>query len=230
MQHVQMELEAVSQSLHNDSPLQISPWKLGLVVLLFVWIEATVIGSISETAMTELIQEALVLAAAFLFGVAAWRCPSFRSLLVLFAGLFGCMFIRELDALFDKIFHGFWVYPAVLLAVGTILYATRCPKIDLRQSLDFLTASSFRSVFFGLLTVLVISRIVGAGRIWYFIMGSKSVGRLYKNVIQEGLELWGYALIATGAWCVMSQLTQSWRNHKTQPSPATKLNTPRSLA
>ena len=61
MQHVQMELEAVSQPFHNDSPLQISPWKLGLVVLLFVWIEATVIGSISETSMTELIQEALVL-------------------------------------------------------------------------------------------------------------------------------------------------------------------------
>ena len=203
---------------------------MGIVAALLVCTEAAIRNGITENSITELMQEALILISAILFWVGAWRYPTVRSLLVLFAGLFGCMFIRELDALFDKIFHGFWVYPAVLLAVGTILYATRCPKIDLRQSLDFLTASSFRSVFFGLLTVLVISRIVGAGRIWYFIMGSRSVGRLYKNVIQEGLELWGYALIATGAWCVMSQLTQSWRNHKTRPSLAAKLNAPRSLA
>ena len=58
------------------------------------------------------------------------------------------------------------------------------------------------------MTVLVVSRVVGNGDIWSYILGSKVAGQLWKNIIQEGLELWGYAIIATGAWYVMSQLTK----------------------
>ena len=126
----------MNQLFHNHVHLQRSPshqrWSLtlgmGIVAALLVCTEAAIRNGITENSITELMQEALILISAILFWVGAWRYPTVRSLLVLFAGLFGCMFIRELDALFDKIFHGFWIYPALLLSAGTILYAASCPR------------------------------------------------------------------------------------------------------
>ena len=166
-------------------------------------------SGISETSITELSQEALLLTSGILTGFVAWRFPAVRSLMVLFTGLLGCMLIRELDALFDKISHGFWLYPAIVFAVGTFLYAMQCPRMGFRESWDLLMSPSFRLLNLGLLTVLLISRIVGSGRIWYVLMDSNSVGHFYKNAVQEGLELWGYALIASGAWCVLLRLRSS---------------------
>jgi len=203
-------MKELLSSENSDLQPLVSPWISGFVVAFFVWIEASVFGNgISESSMTEFGQEALLLTSGILTGFVAWRYPAIRSVMVLFTGLFGCMLIRELDALFDKVFHGFWLYPALTVAVGAILYAMRCPKIGFRQALDIVKSPSFRLLNFGLLTVLVISRIVGSGRLWYLFMDEKSLGHFFKNVIQEGLELWGYALIATGVWCVLSRLRSS---------------------
>jgi len=206
MKHVQI---GPNEPLHGGTLSQISLLGLGVIVFVIVWVEATVVGSIGEVSVTELGQESLILAAACLFGFTAWRCPKLRSLLVLVAGLFGCMFIRELDAVFDSVFHGFWLYPALLLAAGTIVYAMCCPRMSFRQSRELLATSPFRLVNFGLLTVLVISRIAGTGKVWRSILDNESAASFYKNVLQEGVELWGYAIIAAGAWYVMSQLTQT---------------------
>ena len=211
MKHVQI---GPNNPLHGDTLSQASLYVVGLIVFVIVWVESTLVGSISEASITEVSQEMLILAAAFLFGFTAWRCPELRAMLVLFAGLFGCMFIRELDAVFDSVFHGFWLYPTLLLAAGTIFYATRCPRMSFGQLREHLKTSPFRSVGFGLLTVLVISRIVGTGKLWCFILGSESAGHFYKNVVQEGLELWGYAIIAAGAWYVKSHLTKDLRSHR----------------
>lgn len=209
MKHVQI---GPNRPLHRDTLSQII--LLGLVPIVFViaWVDVTLFGSISEASVTELAQESLILAAACLFGFTAWRCPKLRSLLVLVAGLFGCMFIRELDAVFDIVFHGFWLYPALLLAVGTICYVLRCPRMSFRQARELLMTSPFRSVCLGLLTVLVISRIAGTGKLWGSILGSESAGQFYKNIVQEGLELWGYAIIAAGAWHVKLRLTEKSRS------------------
>ena len=134
---------------HNGLQLQRSPlqqrWSLtlrmGIVAALLVCAEAGIGHGVTEHSLTELAQEALILISAILFWVGARQHPTVRSLLVLFAGLFGCMFIRELDALFDKIFHGFWIYPALLLAAGTILYAASCPKMDIRRCLLYTSPS-----------------------------------------------------------------------------------------
>ena len=211
MKHVQIGSNKRSRR-GTESQLLLS--SLSVLVFGIVWVEATVVGSIAEASFTEFAQESLVLAAAVLFGFTAWRCPKLRSLLVLFVGLFGCMFIRELDAVFDRVFHGFWLYPALSLAAGAIFYATRCQKMSFRQSREQLMTSPFRSVCVGLLIVLVVSRVVGTGKLWCFIMGSESAGHFYKNVVQEGVELWGYAIIAAGAWYVKSQLTKSVRRRR----------------
>ena len=218
MKHVQI---GPNRPLQCGMLSQISLLGIGVIVFGIVWVDVTVTGSISEASVTELAQESLILAAACLFGFTAWRCPKLRSLLVLVAGLFGCMFIRELDAVFDIVFHGFWLYPALLLAAGSVIYATRCTRMSFRESRELLITSPFRSVSFGLLIVLVISRVAGTGKLWSFILGSASAGHFYKNIVQEGLELWGYGIIAAGAWYVMSQLTQtSASREKPQSSSA----------
>ena len=218
MKHVQI---GPNRPLHCGTLSQRSLWGLGVIVFVIVWVDVTVFGSISEASVTELAQESLILAAACLFGFTAWRCPKLRSLLVLVAGLFGCMFIRELDAVFDIVFHGFWLYPALLLAAGSLIYAMSCTRMSLRESRELLMTSPFRSVGFGLLIVLVISRIAGTGKLWSFILDSESAGHFSKNIVQEGLELWGYGIIAAGAWHVMSQLSQTLvRREKPQSSSA----------
>lgn len=202
-------------SSNNSDPVgtpgQILVLGLAVVVFAVVGLEVSIVGSIQENSVTELTQELLVLAAAVLFGITAWRCPKLSSMLVLFAGLFGCMFIRELDVVFDQVFRGFWFYPALLVAVGTIFYAMRCPRLTFRQLRDHLMTSPFRSVALGLLIVLVISRIAGTGRLWEFILANETTAQYCKNVVQEGLELWGYVIIAAGAWCVKLQLTKTSR-------------------
>ena len=211
MKHVKI---GPNNTLSCSTQPQIPLWLLGVIVFAVVWVEATAVGGIFEASVTEMGQESLVLAAAFLFGFTALRCPKQGSLLVLFAGLFGCMFIRELDAVFDLVFHGFWLYPALLLAAGMIVYAVYLPRMSFRQSRELLMTSPFKTVCFGLLTVLVISRIAGTGKLWDFILGSESSGHYYKNIIQEGLELWGYAIIAAGAWYVKSTLTETLRSEE----------------
>lgn len=204
--------DGTNELLHCGTLSQTSLLGIGAIVFAIVWAEVAIVGSILEASVTELAQESLILAAAFLFGFTAWRRPELRSLLALFAGLFGCMFIRELDAMFDIVFHGFWLYPALLLAVGTICYVLRCPRMSFRQARELLMTSPFRSVCLGLLTVLVISRIAGTGKLWGSILGSESAGQFYKNIVQEGLELWGYAIIAAGAWHVKLRLTEKSRS------------------
>ena len=204
--------DGTNELLHCGTLSQTSLLGIGAIVFAIVWAEVAIVGSILEASVTELAQESLILAAAFLFGFTAWRRPELRSLMVLFAGLFGCMFIRELDAMFDIVFHGFWLYPALLLAVGTICYVLRCPRMSFRQARELLMTSPFRSVCLGLLTVLVISRIAGTGNLWGFILSSESAGQFYKNIVQEGLELWGYAIIAAGAWHVKLRLTEKSRS------------------
>ena len=51
----------------------------------------------SEVSVTEFFQEALILLSAVLFALAARRQTESRGWLVLVAGLFACMFIREID-------------------------------------------------------------------------------------------------------------------------------------
>ena len=53
-------------------------------------------------------------------------------------------------------------------------------------------------IFIGLLIIIVFSRAFGTGSLWHDIMGD-DYDTLYKNIIQEGLELFGYGLVLYGS-------------------------------
>lgn len=77
---------------------------------------------INETSVTEIIQELFVFGSIVCFLKLALRRPEQSGFALLAAGFFACVFIREMDGVLDDINHGFWFYPAILTALGTIGY------------------------------------------------------------------------------------------------------------
>ena len=153
---------------------------------------------ISEYSMTEYLQEILLLCTILIFSYIAYKERSVRHFAVLLAGFFCCLLIRELDALLDKIQHGFWVYPATLVALLSIGYALRELSETLRTFSKFVEHKHFITLNIGMVMLLVFSRIFGMGDLWQGILG-EDYDRLVKRVVEEGLEVLGYTIICYSA-------------------------------
>ena len=191
---------------------------LVILVPVIVVIDAIVIGhGTPEISFTEFVQEGLLLFSTILIGIAAWQRPNSRGFLVLVAGLLGCMFIRENDGALDVINHGFWIYPAIILAISAILYSLYCRGTVAAPFVDYAGTNSFSYLFIGLLIVLVFSRIFGTGGIWREVMGD-NYHLSYKVIIQEGLELLGYVVLFYGAVSLWWQPIAHFNNNLTTPT------------
>lgn len=167
-------------------------------------VDAQLTGSApSEASATEIAQELLLLISAVLFLSKAMRCIELRPILLLASGLFATMFVRELDHFWDKIVHGFWVFPAVLVAVIAIVAASQQRTSVLAAWAKYAHTKSYLLVSIGLLIILVLSRTFGSQLIWRPILGNGDI-LLTKTVIQEGLELFGYLFVFWGATEVAS--------------------------
>ena len=172
-----------------------------LMVSFFLAIDILYFGNdVSEISLTEIAQEVMVFVTAVIFGVSAWSRPESRGFLVLACGFFACIFIRELDALFDVcVCHGFWIAPAALAGGASLMCAVTCRGTVLEPLVKYIGTKSQIFVLIGLVVLTVLGRFMGSGRaFWRYIMGD-SYTPLFKNVMQEGLELFGYFLIFYGA-------------------------------
>lgn len=173
---------------------------LTLVAPLFVAIDVVVFGNaVGEISLTEIAQETLLLTSALIFWHSAWRCVESRGLLILVAGFFGCMLVRELDFLFNNVWHGFWVWPAIFVATASIMYARMCCRGTVCGPMSaFIDTKPYFHIVFGLLVVLVFSRVFGSGNLlWKHLVSDYS--HVYQDALQEGLELFGYVFIAYGS-------------------------------
>lgn len=149
---------------------------------------------VGETSVTEHVQESLLFLAACIYGWAAMKRPDYRGALVLLTGLLACMLIREQDSVFDRISHGAWVYPAWLCAFATLYIAYKNRDTIISAIVRFRAQSFFAYLSIGLLVVLGFSRIFGTGALWDMVVPGFADGRI-KTAVQEGLELFGYALV-----------------------------------
>ena len=162
-----------------------------------IYLDVTVHQNIVENSFVEYGQEVLLFATTAIFTMQA--IAKRQGGLWLVAGFFGCMFIRELDAYFDMIVHGAWKYFALALMVFVLFKAWRLGKDNTNESLAaFMKTRAFVFIFIGLLIVLVYSRLFGMGELWHSIM-TDHFNRTVKNVVEEGSELWGYALVFWGS-------------------------------
>ncbi|PHM29134.1 hypothetical protein Xbud_00579 [Xenorhabdus budapestensis] len=148
---------------------------------------------VSEGSLTETFQElSLFIIASLLFHEAVHNLK-LRASLILIAGFFSCLLIRELDACFDKIFHGAWSWFAIPLAVVCIVYACTQRQKPLVGLVYFTRHQSYGMMVCGLLCVLVFSRLFGMGALWQGLM-DEHFNRTVKNMVEEGCEMLGYVL------------------------------------
>ncbi|MFO7788506.1 MAG: hypothetical protein R6W87_12195 [Halospina sp.] len=168
------------------------------IVPLALYLDFAVIGhGVPDASVTETLQELILFAVVGSFLYAGYRRPEERGFLVLAAGFFTCMLLRELDYLFDYIWQGFWVWPVLLTFVAATLFARKHPfLVPFRL---YLQSKPYLFTLFGLIAVIVFSRLFGSGNVlWEDLMGS-DYSHDYKSAIQEGLELFGYLFIGYGA-------------------------------
>ncbi len=162
-----------------------------------IYLDVTVHHNIVENSFNEFGQEVILLATTTLFTMQA--IAKRQGGLWLVAGFFGCLFIRELDAYFDEIVHGAWKYFALVVIAFALSKAWRLGKENTIVSLAaFMKTREFVYIFIGLSIVLVYSRLLGMGELWQTIMADH-YNRTVKNVVEEGSELWGYALVFWGS-------------------------------
>lgn len=167
-----------------------------------VLLDVVVIGhGMPEHGVTEISQETVLLLATLLMYTMVIKLPSQRGFLLLVAGLFLSMFLRELDYLFDKISHGYWKYPVTLVVLLTFALAALFRNTVVPAMAEATRSVPFAYILAGLAIVLFFSRIFGTGSLWGAILDAGAgvnAPALVKNSVQEGLELLGYVLILYG--------------------------------
>ena len=156
-------------------------------------------NNLSERSLTELFQQLLLLASVGIFIWSATKVEESRTLFILVAGFFACMFLRELDYYFDMIVHGFWLYPTLLLASLVIMYSVNNSTYLLSSVRDFSQTNAYFNILVGLVIIMIFSRLFGSGTLWKEVMND-DYNHIYKTIIQEGLELFGYVFLFIGSF------------------------------
>lgn len=175
---------------------------LALVPAALVYIDVAVIGNeFGELSVTEITQETLLLITALIYWYGAWRHPNRRGFLLLVAGFLSCALIRELGDFLDAVWQGFWFWPAILLALGTIASVVACCRTSVTGPMSrFVQTKPYYFLTIGLIVLLVFSRTFGSGGLlWKDLLGARYTPQ-FKNALQEGLELLGYLFIAYGSF------------------------------
>lgn len=169
----------------------------GLVVVTLMTIVSFSDDPITERSPLEHIEQGLLCLNIMFFLIIATSQPSHRRVALLIAGFFSCMLIRELDSFFDEILHGFWKYPAILLAAITVFYASRSPTETIRGLAYYVQTPYFGIVATGMALLIVFSRLFGMGVFWEMVMDD-NYQRIVKNLVEEGTELMAYTIITYG--------------------------------
>lgn len=106
--------------------------------------------------------------------------------------------IRELDVVFDQIFHGAWAVPAGFL-YALILYRgyVNFPGLK-KETLRFVHTQQIVFLGLGLFVVVFIAQFMGQKVLWHAMLG-QSYQRIIGRFVEEFLEFFGYILILVGS-------------------------------
>lgn len=180
---------------------------LSIVAPAMVYIDLNILKiGMQEFSFTEISQTFFLFLSIYFYFKISIAYKDQRGFYLLVSGFFACMLIREQDTYFDMINHGFWVYPAILVALFTIGFVfLRCRDSVLLPMANYVGTPSYYILVISLVIILVFSRVFGSGNlIWQPVMGEAYLP-VYKNVIQEGLELFGYILLMLSGFMLTKQ-------------------------
>lgn len=187
---------------------------LSIIAPAMVYIDINILKiGMREFSCTEISQTIFLLLTIYFYFKISIKNKYQRGFYLLVSGFFACMLIREQDTYFDMINHGFWVYPAIVLAFLTIGFVfLRCRNSVLSPMADYVGTPSYYILVISMVIILVFSRVFGSGNlIWQPVMG-ESYLPVYKNVIQEGLELFGYILLMLSGFMLTRQDIDNKKN------------------
>lgn len=172
---------------------------------------------VGEWSLVELTQEGILLATTLAFARLARRSQVDRPFALLAAGMFACMLLRELDALWDLAFHGAWLPLAIMVALASAVAAARDWRGALAGLARFVSSRSGAVMTLGLVVVLVYSRLFGVAALWQGLLGEQYV-RVLKNAAEESVELLGYTFVL---WSAVVYAAQRSRRRRTSPAGRT---------
>ena len=166
--------------------------------------------NVGEWSLVELTQLGFLVATVLAFVRLARARADERGFAVLAAGFFGCMLIRELDAVWDLLFHGLWSILVAALAAASLGYALRQRQATLDATARFLRSRPAAVMTIGLVLLLIYSRLFGMTTLWHGLLAENYV-RVFKNAAEECTELLAYTLIMASALTYAAQRIREQR-------------------
>ena len=168
-------------------------------VPLVVYVDAAFLeGVTTEDSITEHLHNGLLFITCAVFGIGAVKHATARGYFLMAVTFFTCLFLREMDATFDAVWKGFWVYPVLATLVGGTFAVSRYKGTVLRPLLRHYATRSGTMVYVGVFLLIIFTRLFGTSALWEVVMGVNYDAK-FKGIIQEGLELMAYMLIAYGS-------------------------------
>lgn len=172
---------------------------------LIVHIDLVIFKQCTEKGLVEGAQALVLLLVVSCCFFAAKRRPDLRGGLILAAGLFATMFVRENDQLLDRVYHGFWIVPALTVVAISCALAWRERATVLPSIRKICENRYYPLLSMGFFVTVVFSRIFGMKSIWMLAVGYDDY-RPAKHVAEEGCELLGYAILLSWVICFVRSL------------------------
>ncbi|QTL97432.1 hypothetical protein GM661_05265 [Iocasia frigidifontis] len=168
------------------------------VILQVFFIDLLVLKNfITENSLTEIAQELILGIIISLFIYIAWLCPKLKYGMLVIAGFFACLLIREMDFLTDKISIS-WFYFVLAVVLGCLFLAIKYYESVIYGLNDFCKSDSYYIMVCGLILIFSFARLMGMKILWRNLLGTAYV-RVVKNAVEEGSELVGYLLCLVSA-------------------------------
>ncbi len=124
------------------------------------------------------------------------RRPEAGAMTTLMAGMIVVAMFRECDAVLDlDMFEGAWKAGAAVTILVTLALVWRKRGELIPAISKMMTRPSFGYFVCAFLTIFIFSRLFGMNELWFETMGKKHFIRAVKNGVEEGSELFGYALM-----------------------------------
>lgn len=150
---------------------------------------------LNEISLTEISQQLLLLFTAIRYFSCGYKKGANNKAYILAGSFFLVLLIREMDHFLDFIFHGFWKFPAITIALFAISSFIKNKQQSFPQLAEMLRSRFMPLLITAILMLLVFSRIAGMGDFWRVVMQDEYI-RLVKNIVEEGSELFCYYMIA----------------------------------
>lgn len=167
------------------------------VTVLCLWLDLNFFRDrVSELSVTEIVQELVLAVIIVIHFRLARKYTALRLSNILIGGLFLAMLIRELDAVFDLIAHGSWVWFALASTAAALALPLLKWRVAVCQLQEYARTPGYGMMLAGLMTILVFSRLMGMGELWDFVLQDGYV-RAVKNAVEESCEMYGYMLCLT---------------------------------